>query len=156
MMKKTTIRLLFSFFVLINVGNKSLGQENSKDTSRCVTELSYYTIEEALNEKEDAIKLDIAMNKLTSIDPKIGELTNLECLDLSFNRISTLPNEIVNLKKLRVLDLKGTRYLPSLPKINQELTSLQLLDLRNHPEWSKEKFEEAVTMLPNTIVLVDK
>ena len=156
MIKKTTIHLFFSFFIFVNGEHIALAQEISNDTSRCETDLSYYTMEEALNEKADAIKLDIAMNKLTSIDPKIGELTNLECLDLSFNKISNLPNEIANLKKLRVLDLKGTRYLPSLPKIIQELTNLQLLDLRNHPEWTKEKFEEAVTMLPNTIVLVDK
>ena len=129
MKKKTSTQLLFSLFVFINFTQISLAQ----DTSRCETELSYYSIEEALNEKEDAIKLDIAMNKLTSIDPKIGELSNLECLDLSFNRITSLPNEISNLKKLRVLDLKGTRYLASLPKITQELPNLKLLDLREHP-----------------------
>jgi Leucine-rich repeat (LRR) protein len=156
MRPNTPFKLLFCCCTFLILQHKSVAQDNSKDTSRCETELSYYSIEEALNEKNDVIKLDIAMNKLTSIDPKIGELTNLECLDLSFNRISSLPNELSKLKKLRVLDLKGTRYLASLPKITQQISNLQLLDLREHPEWGKEQFEEAVKMLPNTIVLIDQ
>ena len=156
MILNTPIKLLFYSFTFLNLGNNAIAQENQKDTTRCETELSYYSIEEAIAEKKDVVKLDIAMNKLTSIDPKIGELTNLECLDLSFNRISTLPGEMAKLKKLRVLDLKGTRYLVSLPKIIQDIPNLQLLDLRGHPEWGKEQFDEAVKMLPNTIVLIDK
>jgi Leucine-rich repeat (LRR) protein len=153
------IKTLFSVLMwqLLLVCNLSpIIAQHKLDTSRCESEIAYYSIQEALTEIEEVIKLDIAMNKLTSIDPKIGDLTNLECLDMSFNRISSLPNEITKLKNLRVLDLKGTRYLASLPKIIKELNNLQLLDLREHPEWGKEQFEEAIKMLPNTIVLVDK
>ena len=155
MIIKTPSSLLICQLLLVcNISH--LFAHNDLDTSRCESEIAYYSIQEALAEVEDVIKLDIAMNKLTSIDPKIGELANLECLDLSFNKISNLPIEIANLKKLRVLDLKGTRYLTSLPKIIQELTNLQLVDLRDHPEWNKEQFEKAINMLPNTIVLIDK
>ena len=57
------------------------------------------------NRKDEAKKLDIALNKLTAISPEIGKLENLVCLDLAFNRISTLPEEFKNLKNLKYLKI---------------------------------------------------
>jgi Leucine-rich repeat (LRR) protein len=109
-------------------------------------------MEEALKDPEKVIKLDIAMLKLTSIDPRIVELVNLECLDLSFNRFSTLPDEMAELKKLRVLNLTGTRFLSKVPAIVAEIPNLEELDIRDHPEWKGTQFEDAKKLLPNVQV----
>lgn len=116
---------------------------------------TYYELDEALKEPEKVIKLDIAMQKLTRISSEISKLVNLECLDLSFNRISGLPDEFTELKKLRYLNLMGTRYLSGLPKILSELPNLEVVDIRNHPEWSASKFEEAKKMLPDVKIIVE-
>ena len=121
----------------------------------CDDAKTYYKLDEALKEPEKVIKLDIAMQKLTRISSEISKLVNLECLDLSFNRISDLPGEFAELKKLRYLNLMGTRYLPGLPKILTELPNLEVVDIRDHPEWSAAKFEEAKKMLPDVKIITE-
>ena len=143
--------LLVSFVLLTCAITKA----QEADIDRCEDAATYYSLEEALNEADEVTKLDIAMLKLTSISPDIANLKNLECLDLSFNRITTLPPEIKQLEKLRVLDLKGTRFLQKLPQVVAELPNLELVDLRNHPEWKAGQFEEAIKLLPGIQVLVD-
>ena len=123
------------------------------DVDHCDDAATYYSMEKALEEPEKVVKLDIAMLKLTSIDPRIVELVNLECLDLSFNRFSTLPTEMAELKKLRVLNLAGTRFLSKVPAIVAELPNLEELDIREHPEWKGTQFEDAKKLLPNVKVI---
>ena len=67
----------------------------------------------------------------------------------------SLPPEFKQLEKLRVLDLKGTRFLQKLPQVVAELPSLELVDLRNHPEWKADQFDNAIKLLPGIKVLVD-
>jgi len=140
---KITI-LILAFSTLI-----ALFSFKSDPSQYCKDEKTYYSLEEALKNPLEVKKLDIAMQKLTSIPPEIGKLENLECLDLSFNKISNLPEEIKNLKKLKYLNLCGTRYLSGVPEILKSLQSLECLDISDHPEWSKDKFEKAKIMLPN-------
>lgn len=116
---------------------------------------TYYELDEALKEPEKVVKLDIAMQKLTHISSDIGKLVNLECLDLSFNRISGLPDEFAELKKLRYLNIMGTRYLPGLPKILTKLPNLEIVDIRDHPEWSAARFEEAKKILPDVKIITE-
>lgn len=125
----------------------------------CMSGVTYYSIEEALSEPSKVKVLDLAMQspvKLTTLPPEIGKLTSLECLDASFNRISTLPAEMKNLKNLKVLNLSGNRYLAKLPEVIKEIPNLEVLDVRNIPEWSKEKCDAAKAALPNVKVLTDK
>ena len=142
-------------FILIGLLACKITNAQESKIDHCEDASVYYSLEEALSESDEVIKLDIAMLKLTTISPDIAKLKNLECLDLSFNRITTLPAELKQLEKLRVLDLKGTRFLQKLPEVVAELPSLELVDLRNHPEWKASQFEEAIKMLPNIAVLVD-
>ncbi|MFH1322183.1 MAG: leucine-rich repeat domain-containing protein [Bacteroidota bacterium] len=121
----------------------------------CEDAETYYDLGEALKEPEKVIKLDIAMQKLTQISPDIGKLYNLECLDLSFNRIPDLPPEFANLKKLKYINLTGTRYMPKLPGILKELPNLEVVDLRDHPEWSPAQFEDAKKMLPDVKIITE-
>ena len=123
------------------------------DVDHCDDADTYYSMEEALKEPEKVVKLDIAMLKLTSIDPSIAKLVNLECLDLSFNRFSTLPPEMAELKKLRVLNLTGTRFLAKVPAVVAEIPNLEELDIREHPEWKGTQFEDAIKLLPNVNVI---
>ena len=142
-------------FILIVLLSCAFANAQVVEIDNCEDASVYYSLEEALSEYEEAIKLDIAMLKLTAISPDIAKLKNLECLDLSFNRISTLPPEFKHLEKLRVLDLKGTRFLQKLPEVVTELPNLELVDLRNHPEWKTDQFKEAIKLLPGIRVLVD-
>lgn len=123
------------------------------EIDHCDDAETYYSLEDALKEPEKVVKLDIAMLKLTSIDPNIAKLVNLECLDLSFNRFSSLPAEIAELKNLRVLNLAGTRFLAKVPDIISKIPNLEVLDIREHPEWKGTQFEDAKKMLPNAIVI---
>ena len=123
------------------------------EVEHCDDADTYYSMEEALKEPEKVVKLDIAMLKLTSIDPSIAKLVNLECLDLSFNRFSTLPPEMAYLKKLRVLNLTGTRFLAKVPAVVAEIPNLEELDIRDHPEWKGTQFEDAKRLLPNVKVI---
>lgn len=122
--------------------------------NQCAGQMTYYSIEECMDSPKDVVTLDIALNKLVTVSPDIGKLENLVCLDLSFNRFSTLPDEFGNLKKLKFLNLTGTRHMAKLPEVLKELTSLEVLDLRDHPEWTPAMKEAAVEFLPNVKVLI--
>ncbi|MBL4577665.1 MAG: leucine-rich repeat domain-containing protein [Flavobacteriales bacterium] len=137
-------------FIGIGSGTSVYGQA---EIDHCDDAETYYSLEDALKEPEKVVKLDIAMNKLTSIDPNIAKLVNLECLDLSFNKFSTLPAEIAELKKLRVLDLTGTRFLAKVPDIVSKIANLEELSIKDHPEWKGTQFDDAKKMLPNVKVI---
>ena len=147
-------RLLFLLLITVLTGISTLMLTAQPDF--CDDAVTYYELDEALKEPEKVVKLDIAMQKLTMISADISKLVNLECLDLSFNRISGLPAEFALLKKLRYLNLTGTRYLSALPKVLTELPELEIVDIRDHPEWKAVKFEEAKKMLPDVKVITDK
>jgi len=151
-MKK--LLLFLSIFALIEINPVMFGFATIS-ADLCEDAETYYGLDEALKEPEKVIKLDIAMQKLTLLSPDISKLVNLECLDLSFNRISDLPAEFAELKKLRYLNLAGTRCLPGLPKILTQLPNLEIVDIRDHPEWNAAKFEEAIKMLQNVKVIVE-
>lgn len=59
-------------------------------------------------------------NKLVSLPPEIGHLTNLKTLALSENSLTSLPDTLANLKQLRVLDLRHN-------KLNNEVSSFHFL-----------------------------
>ena len=62
-------------------------------------------------------QLNLYDNKLTSLPPEIGNLTNLTYLGLPHNKLGSLPPEIGRLTQLTNLPLYGNEY---------ELTSLPL------------------------------
>jgi Leucine rich repeat len=81
--------------------------------------------------KEDLQELTLWSNRLSSLPPEIGKLTNLQELVLSNNRLSSLPPEIGTLTSLQWLDLSNNQ-LSNLPPEIDKLTSLQWLDLSNN------------------------
>ena len=92
--------------------------------------LAYY-------QKDEVNKLCIlgtssAENKgLTSLDPAIGQLTNLQELWLSNNQLQALPTEIGQLANLKELWI-GYSQLQALPTAIGQLTNLQELWLSNN------------------------
>lgn len=143
-------KLAFVFILSLIVSRASYAQEFS---DVCSSSETVYSLTEALQQKETIQKLDLSMQKLTSLPLDVTELKNLQCLDLSFNRFTTLPAELANLKQLSYLNLAGTRYLSKVPAVLKQLPSLKILDLRDHPEWNKTVFEEAKKMLPNVQII---
>lgn len=69
------------------------------------------------------------INRISSIPPKIGLMTDLEELDLSGNMISLIPPEIKNCKSLRELYL-GRNTITKIPEEFCELRNLEALNLR--------------------------
>jgi hypothetical protein len=123
--------------------------------SDCVSDSeTFYSLADALKKPLEVKKLDISMAKLTTISADISKLTNLECLDLSFNKFSTLPTELSQLKNLKYLNLAGTRYMAKVPDVVFDITSLEILDIQDHPEWKKTVFDDAVSKLPKVKVIV--
>lgn len=150
MKKNSTTRFVFAFFILFLSNTLSFAQEFAEV---CTSAETVSSLSEALQQKETIQKLDLSMQKMTTLPLEVTQLKNLQCLDLSFNKFGTLPPELANLKNLTYLNLAGTRYMAKVPAVLKQLPSLKILDLRDHPEWSKAVFEEAKKMLPNVQVI---
>ncbi|MEM7037779.1 MAG: hypothetical protein AAF570_12420 [Bacteroidota bacterium] len=133
---------------------KATETEVAADDCNCPEfwDYQYRSLDEALADKENTTSLDISMQKLSEIDARIGELSQLQALDLSFNRFSKFPESFKNLENLTCLKLTGCQFLSSVPEIIQELPNLKCLDIGDHPKWSKDKFEKAKAMLPGVKV----
>ncbi len=112
-------------------------------------------LEAALADVNPVTSLDLGMQKLTTIDPRIGKFTELLCLDLSFNRFAKLPPEFANLKKLQCLKLTGTNYMATMPDILKQLPALKFVDVSDHQLWSAETKKKAKEMLPGVTVVTD-
>ena len=76
-------------------------------------------------------KLDLKINRISTLPKTIGELPNLKYLDLSNNIIKSLPEKIGQLKNLEHLYLRYNN-LNNLPKSICSLESLKILDLRHN------------------------
>ena len=77
-------------------------------------------------------RLDLSYNNIVRLDPRIGELQNLQILWLNDNPLREIPLELTTCYKLKELDLKNT-FIISLPREMANLTSLLLLNLDGAP-----------------------
>ena len=73
---------------------------------------------------------DWRKSNITSISPRIGEMTSLEYLGLGYAKITQLPDEICNLTNLETLSV-GNTLLTALPENIGNLTRLNYLDISN-------------------------
>lgn len=83
----------------------------------------YYSMDEAMRQREDVYKLSLKGQKLTTFPMDILRFPNLQVLDLSDNKLQQLPEEIHRLQQLEVLNLYHNR-LRSLPLGLKELEGL--------------------------------
>lgn len=86
----------------------------------------YYSIDEAMRERDQVYKLAIKNQKLTEFPREILLFPNLQVLDLSGNRFKSLPDEIGQLRKLETLNLFNNR-LKYLPLSLKELEELKVM-----------------------------
>jgi Leucine-rich repeat (LRR) protein len=90
------------------------------------TVTAYTSMEVAMKDTANVIKLDLSKQKLTEFPKGIRKLVNLQYLDLSKNKIYKIPAWIGELKDLQVLILSKTK-IDSLPTEFGELTHLKYL-----------------------------
>ena len=114
---------------------------------------TYYDIWKALENPDDVVKLDISMQKIQKLTPRIKELKNLKCLNLAFNRMQDLPDEFAELENLKWLNLAGTRF-SEFPDVVAELPNLEILDLRDHTEWPQSFFNEVTRKVPKRVKII--
>ena len=76
-------------------------------------------------------RLDLSFNKLTSLPPEIGNLTNLTRLSFEYNNLTSLPPEIGKLTNLIYLDLAHNNLTSLSPEIGK-LTNLRYLWLNDN------------------------
>ena len=145
------MKTFYSLFVALLLTSITTQAQEFSDV--CSNEKVYYSLEEALKDKANVKKLDLSMQKIKVLPASIAQLENLECLDLSFNTFSTLPAELAQLKNLKYLNIMGTRYTAKVPAVVKNIPNLQILDIREHPEWPKTNFSDAIKMLPNVKVI---
>ncbi|MEH0157208.1 carboxypeptidase-like regulatory domain-containing protein [Limibacter armeniacum] len=127
-----------------------------------VRQKTYYSLEEAITD-QNVQKLSLINKNLSSLSPKIAELTELQFLDLEKNKLIELPNEITQLKELvelyvpfnqvrelphdfdqlkslKVLGLADNKF-SEFPMVLTQLKKLEVMDLSNNP----------ISIIPTTI-----
>ena len=89
------------------------------------------TIPEIVFDFKQIRVLILSSMHITSLSPKIGNLTNLVSLSVSNNKIKELPTEIGLLTQLKHLDVRYC-YLKKLPQQIECLKNLIILDVRSN------------------------
>lgn len=115
--------VLFLCFILPIAGSAQLLDSLSLDTITACT-----TIQEAMKDSVNVIKLDLSKQKLSEFPKELRKLTSLQYLDLSKNKITDIPPWIGELKDLQVLILYKNK-IDSLRSQIAELSHLKYLDL---------------------------
>ncbi len=86
-------------------------------------EIAFESMEDALAEPENVIKLDLSKQKLANLDYDFRKLVNLQWLDLSKNELNSFPLAITELPKLQYVDLSKN----NIDKIPDEIGKLEHL-----------------------------
>jgi Leucine-rich repeat (LRR) protein len=107
-----------------------MAEWNALDEVHKTTKM-YESLEEALKEPEQVIRLNLSKRDLTSIPPEIGQLKNLKVLSLYGNQLTNLPPEFANLAQLQSLDLGKNRF-PEVPPQLLKLNNLKVLYLTSN------------------------
>ena len=114
----------------------------NKDYVKSLTlrEYGYSEIPEVIYTFSNLEHLDLYLNKLKTISPKISRLKKLKSLSLSYNYIKALPDDFFSLKQLEYLSLLDNELKSISPKICN-LSNLKTLNLT----------ENRIAKLPNCI-----
>lgn len=112
-------RIGFTVVLLLIVNAVSFCQE--ADTARVFT-----TLEEALINPDQVIKLSLKRKRLKEIPQAVYQFPNLTWLDISKNQLKVLPSEIAKLQKLEYLNVSNNN-LDQLPDDIVNLVNLKRL-----------------------------
>lgn len=127
-------RILLFLVVFFTLSLPLLAQPGSGSEGRLLnaTELRevswYYNLDSALANPTEVYKLSLTGQKLKSLPPEIGTLTNLQMLSLSECGLKNLPDELANCKKLQMISLYHNK-LKFLPPYMRGFSKLEVLYL---------------------------
>ena len=108
----------------------------------------YFSVGEALLNKQKAYKLCLGGQELTTLQEDIGELSNLMELNLSQNKIEQFPESFCRLKNLTELKIPGNMF-KKLPECISEFKNLKTLDISNNPDLDKKSLFVILSGLTN-------
>jgi hypothetical protein len=119
----------------------------------------FYSVEGALKHINNANKLSITGQELSSLSPEVGKLTNLLILNLANNNLESLPAELTDLLKLK--DFNAPRNnLNSLPEDFSEMRQLKVVSLayNNFTEFPQEllnlKRLQSLDLSNNNLIII--
>lgn len=91
----------------------------------------YTSLQEAMKNPDDVVKLVLRKQKLKTFPKEILAFKNLQYLDLSKNDLKELPDSIGMLKNLQVLHLSKNE-IEYLPRETGELSNLKILEVNQN------------------------
>jgi len=94
-------------------------------------DVTYFSLQEALENPDEVIRLDLSYQDLKVLPSSIGQLTKLKRLKLSHNQLKKLPEELFLLEDLRRLHLDDNQ-LKKLPTEFYGFAKLKKLYLQNN------------------------
>lgn len=122
---------IFVLVLLILSANRSIAQQELLDSLTLDTLTAFTSLEEALKNPEQVIKLELRKKRLKNFPPEIFRFTNLQYLDLSKNSIAELPEDIGKLKNLQYFSI-ARNHLIEFPAQIGELSHLYYLNANNN------------------------
>jgi Leucine-rich repeat (LRR) protein len=123
------------FFLIVFVFIFSKTKAQLLDSLTLDTIKAYTTIEDALKNPDDVIKLVLRKQKLKTFPIEILQFKNLQYLDISKNSIAELPDSIYKLSQLQYFICSKTG-LTRLPKEIGELIHLKYLNCNQNDLYS--------------------
>jgi len=128
---KKPIKVITTLLMFILFLQQTNAQQKLLDSLTLDSLAPFTSIEEAVKNPEQVIKLELRKKKLKKFPPEILTFTNLQYLDISKNDIEELPDEIGQLKNLQYFAMSKSN-LQELPPQIGELTNLYYLELNNN------------------------
>ena len=108
----------------------------------------YFSVGEALLNKQKAFKLCLGGQEIITLQDDIGDLTCLMEINLSQNKIEKLPESFCRLKNLTELKIPGNMF-KNLPECISEFNNLKTLDVSNNPDLDKKNLFNIIYKLNN-------
>ncbi|MDO9185180.1 MAG: leucine-rich repeat domain-containing protein [Bacteroidia bacterium] len=129
---KNVLRILTALLLLFILFSQNTNAQTQLLDSLSLDTLTAFTsMEEAMKNPEQVIKLELRKKRLKKFPPEIFKFINLQYLDLSKNDIGELPSEIGQLKNLQYLAISRSG-LQEFPTQIGDLTNLYYLEANNN------------------------
>ncbi|MEM1000991.1 MAG: hypothetical protein AAGN35_28310 [Bacteroidota bacterium] len=92
---------------------------------------SFTSLEEALEQPEAVVELDLSGQNLRRLDPRVASFRNLTTVNLDENAFAKFPAALLRLPKLEEISIAENR-LTSVPQSLRKMKQLTFLDLRGN------------------------